>query len=167
MTTISRHGDDIWTVAFPGAKEGDIVEILDANDVGRRVRLGLPMGDQFAFMWADPAEPQVDGRFVKQNDEWLIQTNTPHKSGDKVLLSTQRGLQKHVLGESAGVNLFRPQRNNHFVKNPAGTEPKWCVHVYDACKAGDVVEVAKRDGSIQKHVLVTEVQDGIWTTKKA
>lgn len=167
MTAISRQGDDIWTVGVPGAKEGDIVEILDADDVGRRVRLGLPMGDQFAFTWADPAEPQAGGRFVKQNDEWLIQTDAPHRPGDRVLLSTQKGLQEHTLGESAGENLFRPQRHNHFVKNPVGTEPKWCVRVYDARRAGDTVDVAKKDGSSQKHVLVAEVQDGIWTTKKA
>lgn len=167
MTAITQQGDGAWTVGVPGAKEGDVVEIRDANGVGRRVRLGLPVGGQFAFSWAEPAGPQAGGRFIKQNGEWLIQVDAPHKPGDRVILSTQKGLQENVLGEPAGENLFHAKKSNHFIKNPAGADPKWCVRVYDACKAGDEVDVAKRNGSVQKHILVAEVQDGIWTTKKA
>ena len=159
--------DDAWTVRIPGAKEGETVEIQDANGVGRQIQVGQPSGDGQKFTWVSAGMPEPDGRFIKHNGEWVIQTDAPHKPGDKVLLSTQKGLQEHVLGESAGDKLFRRQQKNHFVLNPSGDNPKWCVRVYESCKAGDKVEVVRRGGLSQQHILVSEVQEGIWTTKRA
>ena len=163
---ISKQGN-AWTVRIPGAKEGEDVEIQDANGVGRHIKLGEASGDSHKFTWANARMPEPDGRFIKQNGEWIIQTDAPHKPGDKVLLSTQKGIQEHVLGESAGEKLFRPEQKNHFVRNPTGDNPKWCVQVYESCKSGDIVDVVRRGGLSQKHTLVSEVKEGIWTTKRA
>ena len=166
MTTVTAH-DDIFTLRVPGAKEGDIVEILDTKNSPRRARLTIPMGEEFAFEWADPEPGEGDGRFVKQGDHWLIRTNGPRKTGDKVSIHTQRGVQELVLGPGAGEeNLFYRQCN--FAKNPTGGDPKWCVRVYfPGAKSGDIVDVAKADGSTQKQVLGSEVKPGVWTATKA
>ena len=166
MTTISAQNGDIWTIRLPGAKEGQIINIMDAEDRPVKARLGLPMGDEFVFVWVTPEPQKVGARFVKPDSEWLIQTDSPHLPGDRVLVASQKGTQEHTLGESVGENLFRPPKNNYFVKNPAGTEPKWCVRVYGTRHAGDIVKVSKKDGSTQKQKLVSEVQPGIWSAQK-
>ena len=169
MATISSQSD-IFTLRAPGLKEGDIVEILDEDDSPRRARLTIPMGDAFAFKWADP-EPQAadegDGKFVKQGSEWLIKTHQPHEPGDKVRITSQSGIKDITLGKQAeGENLF--YRQNHFVKNPGGGDPKWCVRVYGGgVQSGSIVEVAKKDGTTQKQILKDEVKPGVWTANKA
>ena len=135
--------------------------------MSKNLRVGKPSGDSHQFTWVNAGMPEPDGRFIKQDGEWIIQTDEPHKPGDRVLLSTQKGLQEHVLGESAGEKLFHPQQKNRFVLNPSGNNPKWCVRVYESCKSGDIVDVVRRGGLSQKHILVSEVQEGIWTTKRA
>ena len=166
MTTITAH-DDIFTLRVPGAKEGDVLEILDTKNIPRRVRLTIPMGEEFAFEWADTAPGEGDGRFVKQGDHWLIQTHGPRETGDKVSIPTQRGVQEIVLGPGAGEeNLFYRQCN--FAKNPTGGDPKWCVRVYfPGAKSGDMVDVVKKDGPPQKQKLVREVKPGVWAAAKA
>lgn len=168
MAAITAH-DDIFTLRAPDRQVGDIIDILDANNVSRRVRLTIPMADEFAFEWADPAPTPTtsEATFTKQGDEWLIRTNSPKVPGDRVQVSTQKGTQEHILGEAVGDNLFRPRKNNHFLQNPTGNSPKWCVRVYDAgVSAGTVIEVAKKDGSTQKQRLIQMVAPGIWSATK-
>ena len=166
MTAISQQ-DDIFTIRPPpGAKEGDIIDVLDANNVGHKMKLYLPMGEEFTFVWESKAEPEIEARFVKENGEWLIKVEGSQTTGDTVRVTSTKGVQEHQLGEPAGEGLFRPVKRNHFKRNPTGDNPKWCVQVYDIHKAGDIVDVAKADRSIQRHQLVSEVQPGIWTTKK-
>ena len=168
MTTMAQHGEDIFTIRPPpGAKEGDIIEVLDANNVGHKMKLYLPMGEEFTFVWEGRVEPEVEARFVKEGDEWLIKVEGSQATGDTVRVTSTKGVQEHQLGESVGEGLFHPVKRNHFKRNPAGDNPKWCVQVYDAHKAGDIVDVSKADRSTQRHQLVSEVQPGIWTTKKA
>lgn len=169
MAAITAH-DDIFTLRAPGRQVGDIIEILDANNVSRRVRLTIPMADEFAFEWSDPtttAPPSNDATFTKQGDEWLIRTDSPKVPGDRVQVLTQKGTQEHILGEAVGDNLFKPRKNNHFLQNPTGNNPKWCVRVYDTgVSAGTVIEVAKKDGTTQKQRLIQMVAPGIWSAAK-
>lgn len=166
MATISSD-DDIFTIRAPDKSKGDIIEVLDEENSPRRALLTVPMGDAFGFRWVDP-EPQTgDGNFIKQGDGWLIKTHQPHEPGDQVRIATQEGIKDIILGIRAdGENLF--YRRNHFVRNPNGDDPKWCVRVYgDGAKSGDTVEVAKKDGSTQKQTLKDEAKPGIWTASKA
>lgn len=174
MTTISHKEDDIFTIRVSGGKEGDIVDVFDMDDNIRRVRLTMPMGNEFAFVWADPVQAAeeddgTDGKFVKKDGEWHIQTKTPHQPGDKVSIASSKGPQDCTLGESAGDNLFLVVRPNHFMLNPVeGAKPKWLVRVYDeGVKKGDIVSVAKTNDNPQRHVLLGEVQPGVWTSKPA
>lgn len=57
MTTISQQPDDIFTIRAPGKKEGDIIEVADMEDKVRKVRLTMPMGNEFNFVWADSTRP--------------------------------------------------------------------------------------------------------------
>ncbi len=163
MATITSY-DDIFTIHAPDKKSGDIIEILDTSNVARRAKLSVPMGDDFAFEWvAETAE----AHFTKPGDEWLIQTTAPHVQGDRVTVNSKNGEQQHVLGEAVGENLFRPQKRNHFLQNPTGSKPKWCVRVYEEpVKPGDIVEVLKKDNTTQRQQLVSQVAPGVWTTKK-
>lgn len=168
MATISSN-EDIFTIHAPGRSKGDIVEVLDEENSPRRAILTVPMGDAFGFKWVDPEQraDTGDGKFVKQGSGWLIKTHQPHEPGDKVRIATQEGIKDIVLGIRAdGENLF--YRRNHFVRNPHGDDPKWCVRVYGGgAMSGDTVEVAKKDGSTQKQTLKDEVKPGIWTASKA
>ena len=166
MTRIKPH-DDIFTIRMPGKKEGDIIEILDVNNTPRRARLTIPIGDEFTFEWvATPASGSTEGIFAKIDEEWLIKTSKPHMQGDRILVAIKDGEpQEHILGECVGENLFKPKKRNHFVKNPTGGEPKWCVRVYDeAVKVGEIVDVLKTDKTTQKVRLVSMVEPGIWTS---
>ena len=163
MATITSY-DDIFTIHAPDKKSGDIVEVLDTNNVARRAKLSVPMGDDFAFEWVVET---VEAHFTKPGDEWLIQTAAPHVQGDRVTVNSKNGQQQHVLGEAVGENLFRPQKRNHFQQNPTGSKPKWCVRVYEEpVKPGDIVEVLKKDNTTQRQQLVSQVAPGVWTTKK-
>ena len=167
MTTMAQRGGDIFTIRPPpGAREGDVIEVLDANNRGHRMRLYLPMGEEFTFVWADLTGPEAGARFIRENGEWLIKVEGNHVPGDMVRVTSTKGVQEHKLGESVGEGLFRPVKRNHFKLNPTGDNPKWCVQVHDRHKAGDTVDVAKADRSTQRHQLVSEVQPNIWTTKK-
>lgn len=169
MATISSYSD-IFVLNAPGKKEGDIVEILDENNDPHKVRLTIPMGDAFSFVWADALPPQQtqdegDGRFVLREDgSWVIQTTDEHAPGDKIRIKTKNGIQVITLGAEAGENQF--YRPNHFRTNPEGGEPKWCVQVYHAAKSGDVVDVIKKDGTIQKQRLTREITSGVWVSAK-
>lgn len=165
MTTIQQDGD-IYTIRPPaGSKEGDIIEILDANNVGHRIELYLPLGEEYTFTWKDTAEPQAEAFFKKQDGQWLISVKGEHKAGDVVRVTSKKGVQEQQLGESVGDGLFRPVKNNHFRRNPTGDSPKWCVQVYSQHKPGDIVDVSKSDNTTQKQQLISEVQQGVWTAK--
>lgn len=167
MTTIIQS-EDITTVRPPaGAKEGDAVEVKDADGNVRLVRLRLPMGEEFTFAWEDPPKPSTDASFVKNDaGDWLIRVEGEHKPGDLVTVTSRNGRQEHRLGEPAGDGLYRLQKRNRFKRNPAGDDPKWCVQVAESHKAGDIVDVTKSDQSTQRHQLIREVQQDVWTTKK-
>lgn len=162
--------DDIFMIDVYDAKQGDIVSVLDDEGTARDVQLTRPVGERWVFKWVvkEAAPPQEsDGRFVKPNDEWLVEAEDGHKPGDRLIIQTQSGPQEVRIKESVGDGLYRPVRSSHFILNPAGDKPKWCVRVYDAdAKSGDVVSVVKSGAAPQKHKLVSEVKPGYWTTKK-
>ena len=168
MATISIY-DDIFVLHAPGKKEGETVDILDVDNKARRVRLTRPIGENFTFVWVDDPQ-QSDGpeaTFTYQDGEFLRKTAGQHSPGDRVTVTTQKGVtQEHVLGERAGDNTF--YRCNHFSPNKDGDQPKWFVRTYNPrARPGDVVNVYKLDGTSQKQKLVTETKPGFWTAKKA
>lgn len=174
MTTISSDGD-VFLIHAPGKNAGDIIKVLDEDNVGHDLKLSSPVGDgKFLFKWAAAPAPQqqgddnTDGYFKKNGEEWLIKTHNPHSPGDKVVVSSNKGPQECTLGESVGDNLFKVVRKPHFLLNPVGDNPKWVVRVYDAdAKPGDTVEVHSKGRAPQKKILVSEVKTGFWTCKKA
>ena len=172
MATISTVAgqDDIFIIQVAGAKVGDMVKVLDMDGAAHNMQLVLPVGSAFSFRWLEPSESNTDGKFTKEGDQWYVDVDPGHNTGDKVKIKTQKGTQEVILGERVSDTRFIPMKNNYFVKNPVGGDPKWCVRVHDTtAKPGDTVKVAKKGGEPQSHVLIAEVQGhpGVWTSKNA
>lgn len=164
MATISHQNADIFSVRPPpGARQGDVIDVIDSNKVARRMKLGIPMGDEFTFEWV---EIDAEARPVKQGDEWLIQVEGHHKPGDVVSVTTSKGVYEQELGEPAGDGLFHQVKRNRFKLNPVGDNPKWCVSTCGPQRSGDIITVTKADNTTQRHQLITEVQPNVWTSKK-
>lgn len=170
ITTVAGQ-DDIFIIQVPGAKAGDMVKVLDMDGAVQKMQLVLPVGDAFSFRWLDPPASDADGKFSKDGDQWYVDVDPGHGPGDKVRVKTQSGIQEIILGTKISDTRFLPVKNNHFVRNPTGGDPKWCVRVYDTtAKAGDTVKVYKKGSDEpQSHTLIAEVKlgSGVWTSKSA